>query len=810
MAASTPLSDGHFDWHSDGTAAALLDAIDWTGHTLGPPEAWPPSLRMMVRNMLASPEAMFLLWGEPPILFFNDACLPVIGPRAREGMGMRFDTVWAKAFPQLAPLYRRALGGQAIRVVDVHMPLARGDAPVDTWWTFSYSPVHDVDDVIRGVTCIATETTEHVLRDRAGRIASAALAQTEEGLRRAQQAGRIGLFTIDIATNELRGTPEFFRLFGLPAAAVIPASMIEALVIPADGDKISGASERGDGSADLHVEYRIRRPDNGTIRCIERRGEFENDETGRPFRFLGVVQDVTERRAAQDALAALNATLEARVRERTEERNLIARIIEETDSLVNIIGPDYRWLGINRAAANEFEAIYGARPEVGDPILDLIDDPTERENIQAMWARALSGEEFLMVAAFGDPNFVAEQRTYEMRFNVLRDTDGHTLGAYQMGTDISERVRAEAEMAQMHEALRQSQKMEAMGQLTGGVAHDFNNLLTPIMGSLDLLQRKAGMGTREMRLIDGALQSAERAKMLVQRLLAFARRQPLQPSPVDMAALVGGMTELLVSTCGPQIRLATELAPDLPPALVDPNQLEMAILNLCVNARDAMPEGGVLTITTGIVDRNGPHVRLSVIDTGVGMDAETAARSIEPFYSTKGIGKGTGLGLSMVHGLALQLGGAMTIETAPGEGTRIDLWLPASDILPTATPDVTARATETAFSGRALVVDDEAVVRMTTVHMLQSLGYETQEAADAQMALAMLETDAGFDLIVTDHLMPGLSGAEFAALIRARWPAMPVLIISGYADVDGIAPDIPRLSKPFREADLAEALAGLR
>ena len=378
-----------------------------------------------------------------------------------------------------------------------------------------------------------------------------------------------------------------------------------------------------------------------------------------------------------------------------------------------------------------------------------------------------------------------------------------------MGTDISERVRAEAEMAQMQEALRHSQKMEAMGHLTGGVAHDFNNLLTPIMGSLDLLQRKMGLGERETRLIDGALQSAERAKMLVQRLLAFARRQPLQPAPVDMAALVGGMTELLASTCGPQIRIATDLSPDLPPALADPNQLEMAILNLCVNARDAMPEGGQLTIAADLGERNGPHVRLSVIDTGIGMDAETAARAVEPFYSTKGIGKGTGLGLSMVHGLALQLGGAMTIESAPGDGTRIDLWLPASEA---ALPEKIApeRVTQARFSGRALVVDDEAVVRMTTTDMLQSLGYATEEAADAQVALAMLEKDAGFDLIVTDHLMPGLSGAELAGLIHTRWPGLPVLIISGYADVDGIAPDLPRLTKPFREAELAEAVAALR
>ncbi|KQT35199.1 hypothetical protein ASG29_03545 [Sphingomonas sp. Leaf412] len=385
-----------------------------------------------------------------------------------------------------------------------------------------------------------------------------------------------------------------------------------------------------------------------------------------------------------------------------------------------------------------------------------------------------------------------------------------------IGRDLSEDKARERELLQTQEALRQSQKLEAMGQLTGGVAHDFNNLLTPIIGSLDMLLRRGLGNDRERRLIDGALQSAERAKTLVQRLLAFARRQPLQPAAVALPGLVDGMAGLMGSTLGPRIAIRVEMADDLPPAQADPNQLEMAILNLSVNARDAMPDGGTLTIAaardsissddaTGL--RPGHYVRLSIVDTGVGMDEETRARAIEPFFSTKGIGKGTGLGLSMAHGLAAQLGGALTIDSAPGRGTTVDLWLPVS---PDACPSTDAPApTAIAASARgvALLVDDEDLVRMSTADMLNDLGYHVVEAASAEDALRLVDTGVEPDVLVTDHLMPGMNGEQLVRALRAARPALPALIVSGYADVAGIAGDLPRLAKPFRNAELADRLA---
>lgn len=407
-------------------------------------------------------------------------------------------------------------------------------------------------------------------------------------------------------------------------------------------------------------------------------------------------------------------------------------------------------------------------------------------------------------------HLAGEAKHWDTSMVPVRDADGRVSRLIGSSRDVTRQVTAE-------EALRQSQKLESMGQLTGGVAHDVNNLLTPITGALDLLQRKGLGGEREQRLINGALQSAERAKLLVQRLLAFARRQPLQATPVDVGRVVQGMAGLIASTAGPQIKLQVDIEPELAFARADANQLEMALLNLAVNARDAMPDGGQLTITArsdevgarqGSPLAPGRYVRLSVADTGTGMDESTLRRAIEPFFSTKGIGKGTGLGLSMVHGLAAQLGGALELSSRPGLGTSVDLWLPATG----ESSEETVRSENDdarTGAGTALLVDDEELVRASTADMLADLGYTVVEASSAEEAFRLMEDGLAFDLLVTDHLMPGLSGTELARAVRRRNVGTRVLIVSGYAEVEGVAPDLPRLVKPFRQVDLATSLADL-
>jgi PAS domain S-box-containing protein len=489
-------------------------------------------------------------------------------------------------------------------------------------------------------------------------------------------------------------------------------------------------------------------------------------------------------------------------------------IVQSDRSPICAFDIEYRLIAFNQAHNDEFRRVNGFDTKIGDVFPDLF-IPEQRPVMRALMSRALSGERFTVVEEFGRPELGKPH--WEITYTPLRDGAGQIIGAFHHARDITDRLHAEAELAHAQEALRQAQKMEAMGQLTGGVAHDFNNLLTPIVGSLDMLQRKGLGSEREQRLIAGAMQSAERAKTLVQRLLAFARRQPLQSSAVDIGRLVEGMADLLASTTGPQVRVSVEVEHDLPPAKADPNQLEMALLNLGVNARDAMPDGGTLRISATRASvkqprgdlKRGHYVRLSVADTGLGMDEATLARCVEPFFSTKGVGKGTGLGLSMVHGLAAQLGGGLVIQSRRGVGTNVELWLPMSSA---PLVEVEARAQPIAVCGArglALLVDDEEIVRASTADMLIDLGFEVVEAGSAEEALQLVKAGRTPDLLVTDHLMPGMNGAELAREVRQLKPALPVLVVSGYAEVDGIAPDLSRLTKPFRSAELEASVSVL-
>ena len=525
------------------------------------------------------------------------------------------------------------------------------------------------------------------------------------------------------------------------------------------------------------------------------------------------VADVDEMMRTRAALESFTADLAAEGAARTAELGRFQAIVEATTSPICAFDTQFRLIAFNKAHNDEFRRVNGFNTKLGDVFPELF-IPEQRPVMRALMARALSGEPFTVTEEFGRPEL--GQPLWEISYTPLRDKAGAVIGAFHLAKDISDRVRTEADLAAAQDALRQSQKMEAMGQLTGGVAHDFNNLLTPIVGALDLLGRKE-LGEREQRLIAGAAQSAERAKVLVQRLLAFARRQPLQPVAVDVAKLVQGMAELVASTTGPKIRVVVDLTGDLPFAKTDPNQLEMALLNLSVNARDAMPEGGTLRIgaaadTVEAGDRRdlppGRYVRLWVADTGSGMDEGTLARAIEPFFSTKGVGKGTGLGLSMAHGFASQLGGGLTISSEPGRGATVELWLPQTEALPEP-PTVAPRLDEARGRGTVLLVDDEEIVRLSTADMLGDLGYDVVQAASAEAALSEIGNGARFDLIVTDHLMPGMTGTDLARALAERRPALPILVVSGYAEIEGGVPDLPYLTKPFRKDELAASLARL-
>ncbi len=424
------------------------------------------------------------------------------------------------------------------------------------------------------------------------------------------------------------------------------------------------------------------------------------------------------------------------------------------------------------------------------------------------------------------------RRQYDARARLL-ELDEHRQRLMDANASLEQRVsertnelegahkKVVAENAQRlaaEEQLRQVQKLEMIGQLTGGVAHDFNNLLTAILGNLSLLQRHVPPeDARAQRLIDGAMQGANRGASLTQRLLAFSRQQSLALAPTDVVALISGMKGLLERSIGPSIELSFEL-PDAPAiSMIDANQVELALLNLAVNARDAMSEGGVLRI--GVDRARGPladlpegeFVRIWVSDTGVGMDGETLQRAIDPFFSTKELGKGTGLGLSMVHGLAVQQQGALRLTSAPGQGTCAELYLPVTNERPVElkTPYAVA-APVSAKRSRILLVDDDALIAMSSVDMLEDLGHEVLEANSGKQALDLLAKSDSVDLMITDFAMPGMTGAQLIEAVRAKLPRLPILLATGYAELpSGKLEDIPRIGKPFTQPQLAREVARL-
>lgn len=674
------------------------------------------------------------------------------------------------------------------------MQAAPGGPITERLVDFVYQPVRDADGAVTGVFVEGYDVTERVR-------AEAALSASEARLKLAQQAAGIGVWDWDLVTGAISWSPEMYDILGLDPAkhAGTPYDTWLGILHPDDRDLADRTAREAAAKGEaFSIDFRIKHQQTGEQRWVRSRATAVLDDQGRPARLVGVNVDVTGERRREEGLRELAGDLQTAVEASERERN---RIYDLSNDLFAVVGFDGFLKTINPA----WERLLGySRAELLAKPLAAVIHPDDLAAAGQVIA-ALQTRDPLQ--RFENRLITADNNTIWVAWAAVPEGDRF----YAVGRDVS-RER------EQDEALRQSRKMEAMGQLTGGVAHDFNNLLTPIVGALDMLQRRGVGGEREQRLIAGAVQSADRAKTLVQRLLAFARRQPLQPVAVDLGLLVAGMGELVASTTGPQIKVVVDAARDLPPAKADPNQLEMAVLNLAVNARDAMPDGGTLRISVRAAKigrqhrsnlKPGPYLHLSVADSGTGMDEVTLSRAIEPFFSTKGIGKGTGLGLSMVHGLATQLGGALTIHSTPGVGTNVELWLPQGDAQ-TGTPLALERAPALAARrGTVLLVDDEDLVRLSTAEMLIELGHEVVEAGSAEEALRLLNGGLFPDLVVTDHLMPGMSGTELARRIQAERPNVKVLIVSGYAEAVGIAPDLPRLTKPFRNLELAASLDSL-
>ncbi|MBB3945058.1 PAS domain S-box-containing protein [Rhizobium skierniewicense] len=750
-----------------GETADLIHQFDWSTTALGPIEFWSSTIRTAVGMMLRSPVAIATLWGDDGVMIYNDAYTEIAGERHPGLLGSKVREGWPEASDFNGNVMKTGMAGKTLSYKDQEFTLFRNGAAETVWLDLDYSPIVDDAGVTVGVLAVVRDTSERV---KAARQLEALNEDLErQVLERVLEQGTTWninpdmLAVVSMEGRFLATNPAWGKTLGYTAHEM-RGLIYTDLLHPDDIPKARAAlATLMSGEAVIGTENRYRTkdgayrwvswicvPDNGKIYCIVRDVTDEKTTRAERDQLWRLSQDMLARANYGGEISAVNPAWSAVLG--WSEQELLANPYTE------IIHPQ----DVPRTTAALVEMA-----ETGHP--------TRFENRILTKTGVWTPIDWTVSPEADNVNFIA------------------------VGRDLSEYKAREAELEDAQEQLRQAQKIEAIGQLTGGLAHDFNNILAGIGGSLEMMSTRLAQGrVGELdRYLVGATAATKRAAALTQRLLAFSRRQTLDPKPTDLNSLVIGMLELIHRSIGPSIDVETAPAQDLWMTFVDAGQLENALLNLCINARDAMPEGGKLTIETGnqwLDERAareqglkpGQYVSLCVSDTGTGMSAEVISRAFDPFYTTKPIGQGTGLGLSMVHGFAGQSDGAVRIDSKIGDGTTICIYLPRhgnETYVETPGAEQQPPAPQSSGNETILVVDDEPLVRMFAVEQLEDLGYTVLEADDGPSALAILNSERPINLLVTDVGLPnGMNGRQLAEAARLSRPDLGVLFITGYAE----------------------------
>jgi PAS domain S-box-containing protein len=794
-------------WAAAGVSGARIAAHAWTDTPLGPIETWPIALRTLVELMLDSRQPMFIAWGSDQTWLSNDAFIPIAGSKHPDCLGRSAREVWAEAWTDLKPLFDQVWSGQPIQIDDISLELDRRGNLEEAHFTFSYTPARQEDGSVAGLFGVCIEITDQVVANRILAFERQRLALLFEQAPTFMAMLRGPKHVIELANPRYMELVGHRSVLARPVAEALPDAAAQGYVSLLDNVFRSGRAYSAVGS-----KYVRQETPGGPI--DERYVDFVYqpilDDQRQVIGIFVQGVDVTERKKMETALQTANETLERRVADRTAElQNIQTFYLHSSECHAVLALRDdgkFEYDEINPATLKLYNM---PRVEVIGRTIDEVLGPPTATELNAHLMQALRQE--------GPYRYLRRQGNFTVEAVATRIPaeagQRHRLAV--TARDISERQNLE-------EQLRQAQKMEAVGQLTGGLAHDFNNLLQGITGALDRAQHRIAQGriSEVDRFLNAALDAANRAAALTHRLLAFSRRQTLDPRPTDVNRLIGGMEDLIRRTVGPGVTVEVVGAGGLWPTRVDAPQLESALLNLCINARDAMPNGGKLIIETAnkwlderaAAGRDlppGQYISVCVSDTGTGMAPDVVAHAFDPFFTTKPLGQGTGLGLSMIYGFARQSAGQIRIYTEVGKGTTMCLYLPRHVGPLAESGDVETERIDHGAGETVLIVDDEATVRMLVTEVLTENGYNVLEATNAPSAIKIIDANPNIALLITDVGLPGgMNGRQLAEAVRMLRKDLKVVFITGYAENAAVSSGhlehgMEILTKPFPMSALA-------